>query len=119
MGFGGLHPRIGNLTQDVEGSNVDETRVMTSGGQKICVRYWASAKAAAGVSVDDLPVDGAISLTEVRRRVVALHPGTRLAQVLGACSTLVGEQPVGSSDPELVVVAPGAVVEFLPPFAGG
>ena len=98
---------------------VDETRVMPSGGQRICVRYWASAKAAAGVPVDELPTDGPISLAEVRRRVVALHPDTRLQDVLATCSTIVGEQPVGSRDPDVVMVAPGAVVEFLPPFSGG
>jgi plastocyanin len=50
---------------------------------------------------------------------VALHPGTNLAAVLGVCSVLVGDQPVGSRDPASVEVAPGGTVEFLPPFAGG
>ena len=98
---------------------MDETRVMPSGAQRICVRDWASAKAAAGVSADELLIDGPISLSEVRRRAIALHPGTRLPEVLAACSAVVGEQPAGSRDPDAVMVAPGAVVEFLPPFAGG
>ena len=85
----------------------------------IRVRYWAAAKAAAGTSSDDLEVTGPATLAEVRRLAVALHPGTRLADVLQVCSTLVGEQPVGSSDPADVVVEPGSSVEFLPPFAGG
>jgi len=85
----------------------------------IRVRYWAAAKAAAGTAADDLPVSGPLTLTEVRRRAVELHPGTRLAEVLQACSTLIGEQPVGSRDPDQVVVEPGSSVEFLPPFAGG
>jgi molybdopterin synthase sulfur carrier subunit len=45
--------------------------------------------------------------------------GTNLAAVLGVCSVLVGEQPVGSQDPGAVEVRAGDTVEFLPPFAGG
>jgi sulfur-carrier protein len=90
-----------------------------NGTDIIRVRYWASARAAAGVSGDDLPVDGPLTLTEVVRRAVALHPGTRLPEVLQVCSTLVGDQPVSSTDPGLVLVEPGSSVEFLPPFAGG
>jgi sulfur-carrier protein len=85
----------------------------------IRVRYWAAAKAAAGSDSDDVAVTGPITLAELRAAVAALHPGTRLAEVLAACSTLVGEQPVGLADPTSYVVEPGASVEFLPPFAGG
>lgn len=85
----------------------------------IRVHYWASARAAAGTTGDDLPVTGALSLSEVRRRAVDLHPGTRLADVLAICSTLVGDQPVGIADPAAVLIQPGSTVEFLPPFAGG
>jgi molybdopterin converting factor small subunit len=94
------------------GSEGDETGV-------IRVHYWAAAKAAAGVPGDDLPVDEAISLSEVLRRSVALHPGTRLADVLRTCSALLGDRPVSAEDPDEVVVPVGATVEFLPPFAGG
>jgi molybdopterin synthase sulfur carrier subunit len=83
------------------------------------VHYWAAAKAAAGVAGDDLPVDGPISLSEVLRRAVALHPETRLGDVLKSCSALLGDRPVTAEDPDAVVVAPGSTVEFLPPFAGG
>lgn len=90
----------------------DETATIT-------VRYWASARAAAGIESDALPVSGALTLTDVVRRAAALHPGTRLPGVLEACSVLVGDQPVASRDPEAVLVRPGQTVEFLPPFAGG
>ncbi len=83
------------------------------------VHYWASARAAAGVSADVVPVDGSVTLAELRERAVALHPGTNLAAVLGVCSVLVGEQPVGSQDAGAVEVRAGDTVEFLPPFAGG
>jgi molybdopterin synthase sulfur carrier subunit len=85
----------------------------------VTVRYWASARAAAGVAADEVQVAGAVTLAELRERVLALHPGTRLGDVLGVCSVLVGEQPVGTRDPASVVVQPGDAVEFLPPFAGG
>lgn len=83
------------------------------------MHYWAAAKSAAGVAGDELAVDGPITLAEVLRRAIALHPGTRLADVLGSCSTLLGDRPVSAEDPDEVEVAPGTTVEFLPPFAGG
>lgn len=85
----------------------------------VTVRYWASARAAAGVASDALPVDGPVTLADLRERAVALHPGTRLGAVLGACSVLVGDRPVASRDPATVAIEPGETVEFLPPFAGG
>ena len=60
-----------------------------------------------------------MTLSEILRRAVDLHPGTRLGDVLQICSTLVGDQPVGTQDPDAVLVQPGSSVEFLPPFAGG
>ena len=88
-------------------------------GAVIRVRYWAAAKAAAGTAEDLLPVTGPLTLADVRRKAVALHAGTRLEQVLGACSVLVGDEPAGTRADEDVRVDPGASVEFLPPFAGG
>jgi molybdopterin synthase sulfur carrier subunit len=85
----------------------------------VTVRYWASARAAAGVASDDVPVEGPVTLTDLRERAVALHPEARLAAVLAVCSVLVGDRPVGSQDPGSVEVRPGETVEFLPPFAGG
>ena len=90
----------------------DETQVIT-------VRYWASARSAAGVDADQLSVTGPISLTEVLSRAIGLHPGSRLSEVLQVCSVLVGDRPVSSEEPGDVQVAPGSSVEFLPPFAGG
>ena len=90
-----------------------------SADRPITVRYWASARAAAGVETDDLPATAPLTLADVVRRAAALHPGTRLPGVLEACSVLVGDQPVKSRDPDDVLVRPGQVVEFLPPFAGG
>ena len=85
----------------------------------ITVRYWASARAAAGVNTDALPVTGPLTLTDVVRRAVALHPGTRLPQVLEACSVLVGDQPVGSREPDGVLVSPRRRVGGTPPSGRG
>jgi sulfur-carrier protein len=80
---------------------------------------WAAARAAAGVASEQVAVDGPVTLAELVRRVVAAHPGTDLERVVGVCSVLVGDQPVGTRDPGTVEVRPGDVVELLPPFAGG
>ena len=85
----------------------------------ITVRYWASARSAAGVEADQLSVTGPISLAEVVSRAIGMHPGSRLGEVLHVCSVLLGDRPVSSEEPGEVQVSPGASVEFLPPFAGG
>lgn len=85
----------------------------------IRIRYWAAAKAAAGTDGDELAVDGPVTMAEVVRRATALHPDTRLGEVLAVCSALIGDQPVGSQDPGKTEVSPGSTIEFLPPFAGG
>ncbi len=84
------------------------------------LRYWASARAAAGVEQDVLEVAGAVSLADLAARARALHASSpRFGDVLGTCSALVGDRPVGAADPAAVRVEPGQTVEFLPPFAGG
>ena len=87
--------------------------------ETIAVRYWAAARDAAGVAGEELVVRGPIALAEVRSRLVAAHPDSRLSAVLAICSVLLGDRPVGTVDPGSVLVEPGATVEFLPPFAGG
>lgn len=101
-----------NVADTSDRSKLNETYL-------IRVRYWAAAKAAAGVAHDELSVSGPLPLAEVVRRALALHPGTRLAEVVSACSVLVDDRPVGTADPALLLVEPGASVELLPPFAGG
>ena len=100
---------------------MSESRAVATGRETevITVRYWASARSAAGVDADTLSVEGPITLAEVVARAVGLHPGSRLGEVLHVCSVLVGDRPVSSEEPGDVQVPPGASVEFLPPFAGG
>ena len=86
----------------------------------VTLRYWASAKAAAGTDSDALEVTGPVSLAELVSRAREAHAdSSRFAEVLSCCSMMVGDRPVTTGDPESVVVQPGATVEFLPPFAGG
>lgn len=82
----------------------------------VTVRYWAAAKAAAGVPEERLEVAG--SLASVLDAVRAAH-GEELARVLGRCSYLVDEVSPGRTAHGDVPVADGSVVDVLPPFAGG
>ena len=98
----------------------------TSSGQpdsatgQVRLRYWASARAAAGVEEDVIDVTGSTSLEALSGRAKDLHASSaRFAAVLDTCSILVGDRPVASERPETVLVEPGQTVEFLPPFAGG
>lgn len=87
---------------------------------QVRLRYWAAARAAAGVAEDLVEVPGPCSLADLKARALDLHGSSpRFAAVLEVCSVLVDDRPVGSDDPEHVVVRPGETVEFLPPFAGG
>ena len=46
-------------------------------------------------------------------------PGSRLRSVLARSSFLIDGVPVGTRAPEAVVLRDSAVIEVLPPFAGG
>lgn len=82
----------------------------------VTVRYWAAARAAAGVESEQV---AAGTLDEVLAIVQARHPGVQFRNVLATCAVLVGELPVGSRAPHTVTLRAGDSVEFLPPFAGG
>ena len=82
------------------------------------LRYWAAAREAAGRSEERTRAAtlGAALSTAVADRGA---DGDRLARVLRRCSFLIDGQQVGKRDPDTVRLTPGAVVEILPPFAGG
>lgn len=77
----------------------------------VTVRYWAGARAAAGVDGETLEAPGTVGA--LMAAMAAAHPD--LGPVLPVCSILVDGLATASADP----VPPGAVVEVLPPFAGG
>lgn len=79
------------------------------------IRYWAAAKAAAGVAQEPY---AAGTLAEALDAVRERHPG-ELTRVLQRCSFLVDGDPVGTRGHETVRLAEGGTVEVLPPFAGG
>lgn len=78
----------------------------------VTVRYFAGARAAVGVDTENRTAD---TLAELVGQLVDTH-GERLEQVLTACSFLVDGT---STRDRALVLSPGAVVDVLPPFAGG
>jgi molybdopterin converting factor small subunit len=93
---------------------------IVSGVGHVTVRYWAAARAAAGVDAEPVPVEEGATLADVLAEVRSRHGArSRLTEVLAVCSVLVGDRPVGSRAPEDVRLAAGDTVELLPPFAGG
>lgn len=81
------------------------------------VRYWAAAKAAAGVDED---IAEAGTLAEALALARARHADRpRFAEVLAVCSFVVDGQPTGRRPHDEVTLDDGWVAEALPPFAGG
>lgn len=77
----------------------------------VTVRYWAGARAAAGV--DDETVPAPSTVAELVAQLSVSRP--QLEPVLAVASVLVDGRAGSGRDP----VPAGAVVEVLPPFAGG
>jgi molybdopterin synthase sulfur carrier subunit len=80
-------------------------------GSVVTVRYWAGARAAAGVDVEAVPASATVA--ELVARLGTDRPALR--PVLAVASVLVDGRAGAGEDP----VPPGALVEVLPPFAGG
>ena len=75
------------------------------------VRYFAAARAAAGLTSEEIP---AASVKELVDEAQARHPA--LARILTACSYLVD----GLACRDATTALTGAsTVDVLPPFAGG
>lgn len=97
---------------------------MSEGAQnQVSVRYFAAARAAAGVEQEEVTLDGQLSAGATREQfielLISLHPHAPageppLARVLPQCSFLV--DGVALTDG---TVMPGNRVDVLPPFAGG
>jgi sulfur-carrier protein len=89
----------------------------------ITMRYWAAAKDAAGVAEEIVTADtlaAALTVIGERRETPSAALGaTRLSTVLARSSFLIDGHPVGLRAAESVVLADGAIIEVLPPFAGG
>ena len=95
------------------------------GHLQVTVRYFAAARAAAGVSEETLSPPAAPAGTDKPEMVstvgsvvamIAARHGSGLVRVLARCSYLLDEVAVhGPSTP----VRDGQVLDVLPPFAGG
>jgi sulfur-carrier protein len=89
----------------------------------VTLRYWAAAKEAAGTA-EETVVAGTLAEvlatargSDAKRSDAAQDP--RLRTILARSSFLVDGVPVGTRAPEAVLLADAAVIEVLPPFAGG
>lgn len=84
----------------------------------VTLHYWAAAKDAAGVAEEKVD---ASTLAEALAAGLAAagDKSGRLGQVLARSSFLINGEPAGKRPPESITLVPDAVVEVLPPFAGG
>ena len=81
----------------------------------VTVRYFAGARAAAGIPDERVPLPEGGTVADVLALVTARH-GTALSRVLEGSSLLLDE--VAVRDRSLRAPA-GATLDVLPPFAGG
>lgn len=79
----------------------------------ILVRYWAGARAAAGVTEEYVPLADGAKVADVVAEVRRARPG--LEPVLEVASLLLDGRAVRQEEP----VGAAATLEVLPPFAGG
>ena len=80
----------------------------------VTVRYFAAARAAAGVEAEKIEVRDGASVDDLLATVRGY--GAELARLLDRCSFLLDEVAVRDRGARL---HDGAVVDVLPPFAGG
>ena len=79
------------------------------------VRYFAAARAAAGVEAEKIQLDAGATVDDVLAALRAEH-GAELARVLERCSYLLDEVAVRD---RTASVGGAATLDVLPPFAGG
>ena len=79
------------------------------------LRYWAAARAAAGVTEEQTSASTLAEALLLARSV----RDDRFGQVLGVCSFVVDGDPVGARDHAEVRLVDAGLVDVLPPFAGG
>jgi sulfur-carrier protein len=89
----------------------------------VTLRYWAAAKEAAGIAEETVTA-GTLAEALAAARGGAGHgddagQDSRLRAILARSSFLIDGMPAGTRAPESVVLGHAAVIEVLPPFAGG
>ncbi len=101
----------------------------------VTLRYWAAAKEAAGIAEETITAGtlaealaaaggqagrGDDSGQNVRDGLDGRGTrDARLRAILARSSFLIDGLPVGTRAPDAVMLSDGAVIEVLPPFAGG
>jgi sulfur-carrier protein len=89
----------------------------------VTLRYWAAAKEAAGIAEETINAGTLADALAAARGQAGQgeHGGqdSRLSAVLARSSFLIDGMPVGTRAPDAVVLRDAAVIEVLPPFAGG
>lgn len=83
---------------------------------EVCIRYWAAARAAAGVAEDTVH---AATLAEALAAVRVRVERPRLEAVIAVSSFIVDGTPAGARDAAEVLLGQGSQVDVLPPYAGG
>jgi molybdopterin converting factor small subunit len=84
----------------------------------VTLRYWAAAKDAAGVA--DEKVEATTLADALAAAVLArADDQLRLSTVMVRSSFLINGQPAGKRPHESIALADDAIIEVLPPFAGG
>ncbi len=87
------------------------------GATVVTVRYFAAARAAAGLPSENLDIgDGEGATVADALDAIASRHGEALRKVLAACSFLLDSVAVRDRTTPL---RPGAELDVLPPFAGG
>lgn len=80
------------------------------------LRFWGSLRDATGTRSAEV---SAATLSDAFDEAQRRYPSARVPAILDVCSVMVDEKPVETADSTQVVLAEGAVVDLLPPFAGG
>ena len=80
----------------------------------LTIRYFAAARAAAGVETETVLVEPGTTVASLVDRLAARGP--QLARVLARCSFLCDEVAVRDT---ATTLSDGQTIDVLPPFAGG
>ena len=84
---------------------------------KVTIRYWAAARAAAGVDAE--PVEAGTLADALEQILARREDGARLRSVLATSSFLVNGTRAARESAADLILHDAAVIEVLPQFAGG
>lgn len=93
---------------------MDDGQLTTAATIEVEIRYFAAARAAAGMESENLRIDEETTIADLVDRLGARNP--QLALVLARCSFLCDGVAVRDRDEPL---KSRQTVDVLPPFAGG